>query len=227
MINDEILKKLRILYVEDEAALSRLLKEAIGSRFDEFHLAHDGMEGLAKYRKIKPDIVITDITMPKMDGLEMARKIHNEDRNIPLIVLSAYSDKEKLLCAIDVGINKYLIKPFDPDTLLEYICELYDDNKDRHTIKLVNGFSFDKKQKQLSRNNKTVRLTRRELGLIDKMIENSGFFMDTEEIKKTLWKGESVTDDALRVFIKRLREKTDRNFIQNSSGEGYYLETPE
>ena len=106
-----LLKTLKILIVEDEKRLAQLLKDAIYDSFFSIVIAKDGNEGLKKFKTFKPDIIITDIMMPFCDGLEMTQKIKELDENIPIIVLSAHSDKEKLLKAIDLGINKYFIKP--------------------------------------------------------------------------------------------------------------------
>jgi len=107
-MNSKRLKQFTVLLVEDEKKLASLLKDAIGNYF----------------YNLKPDIVITDITMPKMTGLQMASKIKEINENIPIIILSAFSDTDKLINAIDVGVVKYFIKPFDPDELLEYIDKL-------------------------------------------------------------------------------------------------------
>ncbi|XPV53876.1 MAG: response regulator transcription factor [Halarcobacter ebronensis] len=106
---------------EDEENISKLLKSAISEYFYSYTVAKDGVEGLEKFKKISPDIVITDIMMPNLDGLDMTKQIKQINEDIPIIVLSAFSEKEKLLKAIDVGISKYFIKPFDPEELLEYL----------------------------------------------------------------------------------------------------------
>lgn len=118
------LKNLRLLIVEDEQKLSKLLKNAINDLFTSVTIAKDGNEGLKKFKSVKPDIIITDIMMPNCDGLEMTQKIKELNNDIPIIILSAYSDKDKLLKAIDLGINKYFIKPFDPEELVDYLINL-------------------------------------------------------------------------------------------------------
>jgi len=87
-------------------ALQGFLKEAIGDSFHSFTIAKDGVEGMELFRKIKPDIVITDIMMPHKTGLEMAKEIREVNTSIPIIVLSAFSEKEKLFGAIDAGVSK-------------------------------------------------------------------------------------------------------------------------
>ena len=123
-MEDNSLQCLKVLLVEDEENLAALLKSAIGDSFYSFTIAKDGEEGLIKFSQLMPDIVITDITMPKLNGLDMAKEIKKIDSTIPIIILSAYSQKEMLLNAIDVGVVKYFIKPFDPDELMSYISTL-------------------------------------------------------------------------------------------------------
>ena len=114
------MKSLKVLIVEDEIKLANLIKVSIKELFFKVNIAKDGIEGLKKFQSFKPDIIISDITMPNLDGLEMCQKIR-EESNIPIVILSAYSQKEKLLKAIDLGINKYFIKPFDIEEFLEYL----------------------------------------------------------------------------------------------------------
>ncbi len=115
------LKKLSILFVEDEESLRKAMTNAIGEDFKNFITAKDGEEGVKKFKKYKPDVIVTDILMPIKDGLEFARDIKTISKDTPIIVLSAFSDKDRLLGAIDVGIDKYLIKPVDPEDLLNII----------------------------------------------------------------------------------------------------------
>ena len=217
------LKKLRVLCVEDEENLAQLIKKAIGSHFRECLLAHDGAEGLEAFRMHHPDLVITDITMPGMDGLEMSREIHKTASGTPIIVLSAYSDKEKLLGAIDAGIVKYFIKPFDPEEVLEYLRVLAEDLVGRQRLSLHPGFEYDTSEGLLYRDNEPIHLTQRERSFLDALIGEPGQILDSSAIKTLLWPNEETTDDAVRVFINRLRRKTDKELIRNRSGVGYYL----
>ena len=113
------LSKLTVLFVEDEDDIRNALESAIGDEFAKFITARDGDDGLKKFKKYKPDIVITDIMMPVLDGLAMSKEIKHISKQTPVVILSAFSEKEKLLEAIDVGIDKYLIKPIDPDELMK------------------------------------------------------------------------------------------------------------
>lgn len=220
-----ILKNLSVLLVEDEQNLAHLLRDAIGDQFKQFLLAHDGEEGLKITKQIEPDMVITDITMPKMNGLEMSTAIHEHYPTLPIVILSAYSEKEYLLEAIDIGITKYLIKPFDPDELLEVICTLAHRLKQSRQITLMPPFHFDTDAQKLFKNGIMVRLSRRENLFIDRLIASPNRFLSSESIKATLWDEEDVSDERLRVFINRLRQKTHPDLVENIVGQGYVLRT--
>lgn len=218
------LSDLSVLFVEDERELRDALESAIGDEFSKFIVARDGEDGLKKFKKFKPDIVISDIMMPIMDGLEMAKEIKKLSRETPLIVLSAFSEKERLLKAIDIGIDKYLIKPIDPDELmvtLNYIAkDLLSINQ---VVELGEGFKFDKARKVLVKDGNTISLTKKELLFISILVKNMGVFVLHEEIKKYVWTNKKVTDSAIRTFIKRIREKTSKEFIKNVPGLGYKI----
>lgn len=217
-----LLKTLKILIVEDEDRLSKLLKEAIGEFFFSVIIARDGNEGLKKFKANKPDIVITDIMMPNCDGLEMTKNLKDIDELIPIIVLSAYSDKDKLLKAIDIGINKYFIKPFDPDELIEHINKIAPSLNKRRKIRLKNSYTFDNNSRSLYKDDKLVNLTKREKEFFYILLKHSNEVVDSQKIKDILW-DEPVSDERLRTFIKRLRLKTSKDIIENASGQGYLI----
>ncbi len=223
MLNKELLKEFKILLIEDEINIAKLLKSAIGEYFYSFTIAKDGKEGLEKFKKIKPDIIITDIMMPKLDGLSMTKQIREENEEIPVIVLSAFSEKEKLLKAIDIGITKYFIKPFDPEELLEYLKELSDKLDKKRVFKLTKKLIFDKNKNNLFDEGKIINLTKREKEFLRLLIDNYPNVVDIEKIKATLWNEENITDERLRTFIKRFRNKTSKILIKNISGQGYLI----
>ncbi len=216
------LKDLVVLIVEDEIKLSKLLKDVMSDYFKTIIIANDGKEGIMKFKINKPDIVITDIMMPKMDGLEMTMAIKELDEEVPIIVLSAFSDTPKLLTAIDIGISKYFIKPFDPDELIEYLSTLANKLNKKKSIVLKDGFVFNNIRNSLYKNKKLIPLTKREKEFLYILIKNQNSVVKIDEIKMLLW-SELVTDERLRTFIKRIRLKTSRDLIENASGQGYLI----
>lgn len=221
--DEKLLKDLRILCVEDEQNISKLLKDALGEYFFSFVVANDGEEGLDKFKKTTPDIVITDIMMPKLDGLDMTTQIKELNEQTPIIVLSAFSDKDKLLKAIDIGITKYFIKPFDPDEVLEYLIFIAKKLNKQRLVCLNKNFSFDINTKNLFEKEKLVNITKREKQFISLLLDNKKDIVSSETIKKALWDEDSISEERLRTFIKRLRGKTDKQLIKNIAGQGYLI----
>jgi two-component system, OmpR family, response regulator ArlR len=221
-MSKDLLKTLKILIVEDEKRLAQLLKDAISDSFFSVVIAKDGNEGLKKFKTFKPDIIITDIMMPFCDGLEMTQKIKETDELIPIIVLSAHSEKEKLLKAIDLGINKYFIKPFDPDELIEHIIKIAPKLNKQKQVTLKDGFIFDNNTMSLYKESILVTLTKREKEFLHLLIKNKNSIVASSTIKETLW-NEEVNDERLRTFIKRLRLKTSKDLIENISSQGYLI----
>ena len=218
-MKNKVLKELKVLLVEDEENLARLLKEAIGDNFHSFIIAKDGVEGQELFLKIKPDIVITDIEMPRLSGLDMAKELKRINPEIPIIILSAFSEKEKLFGAIDVGVTKYFLKPYDPDELLDYISSI-SSKLGNKTVKLKEGFVFNKTTNSLYKNDRFVPLSKNEIKFLCLLLENRESVIDDKTIKDNLW-GEDVSDERVRTFIRRLRAKTSKKLILNVKGLGY------
>ena len=221
-MNYDTLKALKILIVEEEKRLAEPLIDALSDSFFSVVIAKDGNEGLKKFKSFKPDIIITDIMMPVCDGLDMTIKIKKLDGNIPIIVLSAHSDKEQLLKAIDIGINKYFIKPFDPEEVIEHINKIAPSLNKKRQVKLKEDFMFDNNSMSLYKNTVLINLTKREKEFIHLLIKVNNKVVDSEYIKENLW-NEEVNDERLRTFIKRLRIKTSKDIIENISGQGYLI----
>ena len=208
-------KELTLLLVEDEDSIRESMQEVFGGVFQKVISASNGDEGLKKFKKFSPDIVIADIMMPIMDGLEMSRQIKEFSKNTPVVILSAYSEKEKLLKAIEVGIDKYVIKPIDMDELfvvLEQIVKTKIIGAD--IIDISGGYSFNQTKKVLVKNGVEIALTKKELAFISLLVKRIGTLVLTEEIRNVVWFGEKVNDPAVRTFIKRIRDKVGAGLIK-------------
>jgi DNA-binding response OmpR family regulator len=220
-MKDKALKELKVLLVEDEVNLARLLKDAIGDNFFSFTIASDGVEGRELFLKIKPDIVITDIEMPKLSGLDMAKELKQISPDTPIVILSAFSEKEKLFSAIDIGITKYFLKPFDLDELLSYISSIVPKLAHKN-IKLDEDFVFHKTTNSLYKNDKFISLTKNETKFLSILLDKKDSIVDDKTIKESLW-GDEVSDERLRTFIRRFRAKTSKKLVENIKGIGYKI----
>jgi len=124
MKNINILKNFTLLYVEDEENTRELLKKILNLYFNKIYIANNGKEGLECYKKYKPDIIISDIMMPKMNGIEMSKKIKEDNPEQIVLFFTAFSDTEFLIEAIKLGINGYLFKPLDKNQFLHTLVEV-------------------------------------------------------------------------------------------------------
>lgn len=113
------LKLIKILYVEDDLSLRTSLKDFLKLYFKEVLTASNGSEGLELFLEYLPDIVLTDIKMPKLDGIKMTMEIKKINRNVPVILTTAYTETEDLINAIEANVDRYIQKPINIDSLLE------------------------------------------------------------------------------------------------------------
>ncbi len=120
-VDTEFLGTLRVLYVEDDPEVREEMAKFLRRRFQVVDLAGDGAEGLERFRADHYDVVITDVKMPVMDGLEMADQIKKLHEDVPVIVVTAYNEADYLMRAIDIGVDRYVKKPVDPNNLLRAV----------------------------------------------------------------------------------------------------------
>jgi two-component system cell cycle response regulator len=120
----DLLKGLTVLYVEDDAHIRAQLQQYLARRVKTVLTADNGRLGLEIYRQTHPDLIITDLLMPDMDGLTMIRHLRETDTTTPVIVTTAYSDEEYLMRAIEVGVDRYILKPIDPKRLIDGIVKV-------------------------------------------------------------------------------------------------------
>ncbi|GAA8604306.1 response regulator transcription factor [Helicobacter pylori] len=217
-------KELIILVVEDAIKTRESLINVLSERFSKVIGAQNGDEGLKKFKKFKPDLVITDIAMPIMDGLDMVREIKEISDDVPIVVLSAYSEKERLLRSIDIGIDKYLIKPVDIEELFKVLdCLVGEKIEVNMLVKISEEYQFNKTKRTLIHNGQEIVLTKKELAFISLLLKQPGVLVLHEDIKKNVWIGEHVSDTAVRTFIKRVRDKVGEDFIKNVPSLGYKI----
>lgn len=222
---NKILKNLTVLLVEDDNDSKKIMHDMLSDNFEKVFTAQNGDEGLKKFKKYNPNMVITDAFMPISDGLDMTRYIKEISKDTPVIVLSAHSEKETLLKAIDVGVDKYLIKPIMADDLLNTLENVAKNKiETSNIIQVASGYSFNKIKRVLIRDGVEISLTKKELAFISLLIKRLGTLVLHDEIKSVVWVGESVTEAAIRTFVKRVRDKVGNNFIKNVPGLGYKID---
>jgi DNA-binding response OmpR family regulator len=224
------MNKYTILYAEDEIEVRKSYIPILKNYFNKVYEANDGEEAYHLYKKNNPDILIIDINMPILNGLELAEKIRKKDRNIIIIVLSALGDQNTLLKACEVYLLKYLLKPVKTIQLknvLEYaIDEL---NKKRPKINFINitqNIKLDKESLAIYDNKEQIQLTKKEKNLIRLLSRNQKQTFTNEDILNHVWEDEIFKDsdfNKLRVLIYRLNKKFSTDIIVSSYNLGYSL----
>ncbi|MDC0932823.1 response regulator [Arcobacteraceae bacterium] len=221
-------QNIKILYVEDDNVARENGIEYLENYFDTIYDASDGLEALNLYDKHKPDIIITDIEMPKLTGLEFVKKIREKDNTTQVIITTAYSHKEYLFRAIELKLIKYLVKPINEKDFDEAInlciTTINDENNLSNIIKISNDTIFDTYNKTLVKNGELVKLRTKELDLLCLLIKNKTRFVTYVEIENKIWIDSVMTKDALKTVIKNLKSKLPQNTISNLSGTGYKIE---
>jgi len=142
------LTNLTILLVEDDASALRQMEIMLRKKCGKVYTANNGMLGLKIYQNAAPDVIVTDLKMPVMGGIEMSRQVRKTNPDVPIIITTAFDDRDIILSAIDVGINKYIIKPVDADALLGALGEVSASVlKLRNGILTGEGFIVDREEK--------------------------------------------------------------------------------
>jgi len=214
---------LTLLYVEDDEIIRKNAVEYLSSYFQEVFQAKDGRVALEIYSDRKPDIIITDIEMPRLDGLEMAKQIRKNDKTTPIIVATAFTETSYLLQAVELQLIKYMTKPISSKKLKEALNLVWEHLNLNNIIKLDIKTSYDKLNKTLFIDKSLIKLTKKELQLLDLLARNSHRVVNYEEIEGLIWYDDAMSKDALRALIRTLRKKLKGEYIENVSGFGYRL----
>jgi two-component system KDP operon response regulator KdpE len=223
----------RILVVDDEPQIRRSLQVNLENKGYAVLTASSGEEALEALPRRKPDVIIIDLLLPSMDGIELTRRIR-EQSPVPIIVLSAIGDEQKKVEALESGADDYVTKPFGMEELSARIKSAL-----RRTIMLSGaepvfrsaGLSVNFERREVRLHDEPVKLTPTEYDLLKYMIQYSGKVLTHRTLLTAIW-GEAYADQAqyLRVFIGQLRKKLERNtarpqYILTDPGIGYRFES--
>ncbi|PSM51789.1 two-component system response regulator [Campylobacter blaseri] len=225
MINENILNKLAqisVLLVEDDEDLRIAIEQSLKMYCKDVSVASNGLDGFDKYFQKNFDIVITDINLPKLNGLEMLEEITKRAGKINSIIITSYDTTEHFLASIELGAYNYLRKPFRVEELQTTIL-LATSNKCDETVKFRKLYEYDLLTKNLFKNNKQVILTKTENKLVQLLVSNLDKVVTYEMIENFVYGTKDMSTEALRMLIKKIRLKTDHDFIQNLSGVGYKI----
>jgi DNA-binding response OmpR family regulator len=222
-----LLNSTKVLYIEDEIYLSNYLEDFLTKLGATVYLAPTAEDGLKLYAEHKPDILVVDINLPKMNGVEFITKIRENDPNVRVIITTAHTDPEFTLQAIELDITRYLVKPIVSDKLLlafeKAIKEIREKNDIENCIDLGCNFTYCIDKKQLYHLDDVITLRKKETTLLEFLIQNKSRIITYDMIENAIWQDGSMSPDAIRSQIRNLRTKTHKDVVKNISGIGYKL----
>ena len=218
-------KNIKILYVEDDEIARENGIEYLENFFETIYEASDAIIALQLYEKYKPDIIITDIQMPKLNGLEFVKRIRQKDKKTQIIVITAFCDKEYLLKAIELQLVKYLVKPVKEKEFEEALFLCVNSLKDdvSNIVQIDDEIYFDIFNKNLVINNEIVKLRAKEILFLELLIKNKNRYVTYEEIENYVWADSVMTKDALKTLVKNIKTKIPKDLILNLTNSGYKI----
>lgn len=218
-----------ILLIDDEKKLVEILKKALRSERYAFDVAYDGKEGLAKALQGGYGFIILDLSLPKLDGMDVCRQLREKQIHTPIIMLTARGVIENRIEGLDIGADDYLLKPFSLDELFARIRAVL---RRRKVIEIpfikVADLVIDGKKHEVTREGKALLLTPKEYRLLGTLVRNKDQAVSRKQLIEEAWGPSFVeTNNELNVHIRYLRRKIDakrkRPLIQTVRGVGYIL----
>ena len=220
-----ILKNSSILLVEDEEHLRASFAKVLLLYVNQVYTAGDGQEAFSIYQNEHPDIIITDIKMPKINGLELIKKIRKENHDIPIIVTSAYTDQDFLLESIKLSLIDYIVKPIkerDLTRLLEESAAILVE-KSKTMIHIDKQNTYDYENKVLVQNKTSIVLTPKEVELFEMLLAHKGNLVTRQLLEDALYIYEEAPPSALKNLIFKLRKKVGEHMIETVGKLGYMV----
>lgn len=218
----------RILVVEDELDLNRIICRRLRDRGYDVTSAEDGVAALERMEESRFDMVLTDIMMPRMDGFELADSIRLTDKNIPIIFMTAKDDKASKMLGYSIGVDDYIVKPFDVDILIMKIAAMLRRARIEAERELVVGnLRINSEERSVSIGGEEISLTVREFDILFKLLSYPKKTFTRSALMEEFWDYDSsATSRTVDVYMAKLREKTsaaDGFEIQTVHGLGYKL----
>lgn len=224
---------MRILIVEDEKSLANILKKGLAEEGYAVDVAHDGEEGLYMATNYPVDVVVLDIMLPKMDGIEVLSNLRKNGKDTPVLLLTAKDTTGDKITGLDVGADDYLTKPFEFDELLARIRALLRRKSEvKESVIKIEDLVINTKSHEVIRGGKLIALSAREYVLLECLAYNKDTVLSRTEIVEHIYDEDFDMDsNVVDVYINYLRNKVDKGFekklIHTIRGSGYMLKAEE
>ena len=223
---------IRVLIIEDDPAIRRFLRNTLRVQQYEVREADTGEDGIALVRQIQPELVILDLGLPDIDGMEVIRRIR-ELSNVPILVLSSRSDEAGKVTALDLGADDYVSKPFGVDELMARMrAALRHGLASEGSLPVFSsgGLVVDLTRRIVTVDGAEVKLSRKEYDILRELVVHAGKVLTHRHLLRVAWGSETGVDvQYLRVYIRQIRQKIERSpeqprYVVTEPGVGYRLQ---
>jgi len=222
----------KILVVDDEPDILEFLRYNLEKEGYEVETASNGEDGIALAEKMKPDLIILDIMMPKLDGVEVCRQLRSKPpfRNTVITFLTAREEDYSQIAALDVGGDDYITKPIRPRVFLSRVKALLrrsDRNEEKEGEDIINigGLIIDRERVSVNKDGEVIALAKKEFELLQLLVSKPGKVFSREEIFNKVWGTDVIVGNrTIDVHIRKLREKIGDHYIKTIKGIGYKFE---
>ncbi|TML05682.1 MAG: response regulator transcription factor [Actinobacteria bacterium] len=218
----------RVLVVEDDDEIAQVLQRSLRLEGYEVRIASDGEQALAMHAEYVPDVVILDLGLPKLDGIDVAKKVRGAD-DVPILMLTARDAVEARVEGLDSGADDYLVKPFERQELLARLRALLRRRPPRGSASLVVGdLSLNPDTHEVTRADRVVELTQREFELLEYLMRNERIVVPRQRLLEEVWGYDPfATTNTIEVFVSNLRRKLESDgesrLLHTIRGAGYVL----
>jgi DNA-binding response OmpR family regulator len=218
----------RVLVVEDDADIADVLRRSLRNEGYEVRTSADGVEALDVAAGFFPDLVVLDLGLPRLDGVEVCRRLR-EDGDVPILMLTARAETEDRVVGLDSGADDYLVKPFERQELLARIRALLRRRPPRGTASLeIGGLRLNPDTREVTRGEREIELTNREFELLEFLMRNERLVVSRERLLDEVWGYDPMAaTNTIDVFISNLRRKLEAGdeprLLHTKRGAGYIL----
>lgn len=214
----------KILIIDDEPDVRDIIRYNLVKEGHELETAENGIEGLQKVETFRPDLIILDMMMPGMDGVEVCHNIRSNPKNNNIVVcfLSARNEDYSQVAGLESGADDYLAKPISPRVLVSKVKSLLRRKNEIKSLEVQSGIQIDRERYVVWVEGKEVALPRKEFELLALLSEKPNYVFDRQLILDRVWGNEVVVGDrTIDVHIRKLREKIGEDCIKTVKGVGY------
>lgn len=210
-----------VLYVEDDHAVRSYIVEFLRRYCKEVYECDSAEKARELYQKHKPDILLLDINLGGMSGIEFATIVRKENKEVRILMATAYTNKEFMLQAIELGLTRYLVKPLINDDLVQALEKCSDELETTHQIILAKNHIYNKNLAVVFKGEERIELRKKEIDLLEFFMAHEGEVLRYEILEQSIWQNEPMTRDAIRSQIRNIRKKLGLDLFENVSGVGY------